>query len=321
VSCCLKLFRGSDADLICSTRVNYASNLGYIHGLETMVCMATNGAVQVEGGNWQIFANMLNASSATVRLNTAVSKISKQPDSTYQLTLHDGETTTFDEIILAAPLQYTNLAIDPPPTHVPDEIPYMALHVTLFASPFLLSPAAFNLAPATRVPQFVLTTFPPASPPADSAGPPGFYSISLHNTGVNTHANPPRLEYVYKIFSPEPVNATFLSHILGQSVSDDADVNGTVSWVHRKLWHSYPREFPRVTFEELSLEEGMWYTSGIEGFISTMETSALSGKNVARLVRDGWMGTKEKEKEEGEGESVLEKVFGGEEAELWEEEL
>ena len=28
-----------------STRVNYASNLGYIHGLETMVCMATNGYV------------------------------------------------------------------------------------------------------------------------------------------------------------------------------------------------------------------------------------------------------------------------------------
>jgi prenylcysteine oxidase/farnesylcysteine lyase len=33
----------------------------------------------------------------------------------------------------------------------------------------------------------------------------------------------------------------------------------------------------------------LWYTSGIERFISTMETSALMGKNVARLVVDGWL--------------------------------
>ena len=32
----------------------------------------------------------------------------------------------------------------------------------------------------------------------------------------------------------------------------------------------------------------MWYTSGIESFISTMETSSLMGMNVARLVADGW---------------------------------
>ena len=32
----------------------------------------------------------------------------------------------------------------------------------------------------------------------------------------------------------------------------------------------------------------MWYTSGIESFISTMETSSLMGMNVARLIADGW---------------------------------
>jgi len=62
-----------------------------------------------------------------------------------------------------------------------------------------------------------------------------------------------------------------------------------ISWVYRKLWQSYPYEFPRVTFEELRLDENLWYTSGIESFISTMETSALMGKNVARLVVDEWV--------------------------------
>jgi prenylcysteine oxidase/farnesylcysteine lyase len=281
--------------------------------------MATNGAVQIEGGNWQIFASMLNASSATVHVNTTVSKISKQQDTTYQLTLKNGQNATFDEVILAAPLQYTNLIIDPPPTHTPDEIPYMELYVTLFASPHLLDPAAFNLASGTPVPQYVLTTLPPTEVPSDSTGSPGFYSISLHNQGINTHSDRPRLEYVYKIFSPSRVTPDFLTRILGRQVTEKetnhGDVNGTVSWIYHKVWNSYPREFPRVTFEEIELDEGLWYTSGIEGFISTMETSALSGKNVARLVRDGWMDGKE-------DASILQKVFGGEMgAELWEEEL
>ena len=62
--------------------------------------------------------------------------------------------------------------------------------------------------------------------------------------------------------------------------------NEDVTWIHRKLWQSYPYEFPRTKFEKLRLNEGVWYTAGMEGFISTMETSALSGMNVARLIVD-----------------------------------
>ncbi|KAL5114390.1 hypothetical protein ACEQ8H_007739 [Pleosporales sp. CAS-2024a] len=310
-----------------STRVNYAANLAYIHGLETMVCMATNGAMQIEGGNWQIFASMLNASMANLYLNTTVASISKRQDSTYQLTLNDGQNSTFDEVILAAPLQYTDLVIDPAPKHTPDEIPYTKLYTTLFASPHRLDPIAFNMPPSSSVPQFVLTTLPPTETPADdNAGSPGYFSISIHNQGVNIFSTPPRLEYVYKIFSPTRVTPDLLSHILGHKVGQDetdhGNVNGTVSWIYHKLWYSYPREYPRVTFEEISLDDGLWYTSGIESFISTMETSALSGKNVARLVSDRWVGEKqegEKKKKKGSGMEALLDRQG--EAELWQEEL
>lgn len=306
----------------CSTRVNYASNLGYIHGLETMVCMATNGAMAIEGGNWQIFANMLNASRASIHLNTPVSNIAKQSDNTYQVTLKNGESSTFDEVILASPLQYSDLVIDPAPKHVPDEIPYMKLHVTLFATPHLLDPAAFRLAVGSTVPQFVLTTLRPNEAPDDNAGSPGFYSISVHNSGINHHSDPPRLEYIYKIFSPSRITPDFLSHIIGRPVSaheaEKGDRNGTISWIKHKIWHSYPREYPRVTFEEIALDEGLWYTSGIESFISTMETSALSGRNVARLVRDAWVDAKQAQ----EGKVGVPEVFeDGVGAELWQEEL
>jgi prenylcysteine oxidase/farnesylcysteine lyase len=277
-----------------STRVNYASNLPYIHGLETMVCMATNGAKQIEGGNWQIFAHMLKASHADVHLNTTIAQISKQQNGSYEITTHAGHTSIFDDVILASPFQYSDLIIDPTPKHVPDEIPYMALYTTLFSSPFALDRGAFNLDAGTPVPQNVLTTLPPSESPIDGAGSPSFYSISIVDAGLNPTSTPPRFEYIYKIFSPGRVNSTFLSHILGQEVSDEeaehGDPNGSVGWIHHKLWYSYPREYPRVTFEEIELDEGLWYTSGIESFISTMETSALSGKNVARLVRDKWAG-------------------------------
>lgn len=264
--------------------------------------MATSGAMQIDGGNWRIFASMLKSSPTIVtHLNTQVSQISKQDDGTYQLSAN-GSTSTFDEIILAAPLQFTDLTISPAPKHTPDAIPYVKLHVTLFASPFKLDPSAFNLGPGEAVPQYVLTTLPTSETPRDGdPGSPGIYSISMHYTSLNRHASPPRQEFIYKIFSGEPVTSTYLSHVLGHKVSEreaeEGDLNGVVSWVHRKVWHSYPREYPRVTFEEIKLDGddgGLWYTSGIESFISTMETSALSGKNVARLIADRWAAEKNK---------------------------
>ncbi|USP73414.1 Farnesylcysteine lyase [Curvularia clavata] len=275
-----------------STRVNYASNLPYIHGLETMVCMATNGAMQIEGGNWQIFAHMLKAAHANIQFNTSVSHISKQTDGSYTVTTSKGDTSSFDEVVLASPLQYSDLVIDPTPKHTPDEIPYTKLHTTLFASPFQLSQAAFNLDAKSPVPRAILTTLPPSEQPVDGVGSPNFYSISISGTAINQQASPMRKEYIYKIFSPSRVNATFLSHILSRDVSEEeaehGEANGAVSWIHHKLWHSYPREYPRVTFEEIELDDGLWYTSGIESFISTMETSALSGKNVAKLIANEW---------------------------------
>ncbi len=44
-----------------------------------------------------------------------------------------------------------------------------------------------------------------------------------------------------------------------------------------------------MTFEDPELARGFYYTSGMESFISTMETSALMGMNVARLVMDDYV--------------------------------
>jgi prenylcysteine oxidase/farnesylcysteine lyase len=280
-----------------STRVNYAQNIDNFHGLETMVCMAATGAMSVEGGNWQIFANMVASAKASIMLETEVTRIEKSKDGSFKLTSKslspelDSLTLTshFDEVILAAPYQFSNIDLDSISFRKPDNIPYVKLHVTLFTSPHLLSPIHFGLLPDKPVPQAIITTLPPDEHPPHNAtvGSPGFYSISLLQDLMNPHTG--AIEYAYKIFSPAPPTNEFLSSLIGVKTEDGEISESDITWLYRKVWHSYPYEYPRDSFEDVKLSDGLWYTSGIERFISTMETSALMGKNVARLVVDGWV--------------------------------
>ena len=293
-----------------STRVNYGQNLGLIHGLETMVCMATNGATAVEGGNWRIFKGMVKRSQAEVMLNTSVEEIVRLEDGGYELKASTKQSTSekgaakgdsFDTVILAAPLQFSGVKISPALSNPPDEIPYVTLYVTLITSPHRLSPKFFSTASSPipdqdydSIPEMVLTTLPANLDLGSSprgVGPTNFWSVStLRAVEVNGST-----QYLYKIFSPDPLSGTFLSQLLDFHYDPAAGADTVqsisrehVSWYYEKKWHSYPYEYPRVTFEELDLDgAGLWYTSGIESFISTMETSALMGKNVARLVVDG----------------------------------
>jgi prenylcysteine oxidase/farnesylcysteine lyase len=190
-----------------------------------MVCMAVEGAMQIQGGNWQIFAGMLNASNASTLLNTAVTSISKSK-SKYSLKTSTTDSLagnlstneeSFDTIILAAPLQFSQLTLaDGLIKHVPDEIPYVTLHVTLFTSPHAINQTFFNLSPKDEVPSSILTTLPKDAPlsekPEDSVGSPGFFSISTLRTVVNPETL--EKEHLYKIFSPKAVTSSFLSEIL-----------------------------------------------------------------------------------------------------------
>ncbi|KXS99992.1 hypothetical protein AC579_3028 [Pseudocercospora musae] len=297
-----------------STRVNYAQNLKYIHGLEAMVCMATEGAMAVEGGNWRIFEKMVQTSGAALHLETGVKEIQRTEKGGYTLSLRSGEDNVateqdFDVVVLAGPYQYTNITL-PLSADAPDTIPYVSLHVTLFTSPHLLSPTFFNLAPDKSPPQVILTTLADSETPGKgnkTVGSPGFLSISLLRPIIDPNTGTE--EYLYKIFSADPVSAPWLAKLLGvdhlPDNQGDEISKRDVTWMYRKVWSSYPYEYPRVTFEELKLDDGIWYTGGMDSFISTMETNALMGKNVARLVVDEIMEKMGRVKDDGDGEWVL----------------
>src|SRR4029079_10857757 len=119
----------------------------------------------------------------------------------------------------------------------------------------------------------------------------GFYSISTLRTVTNPKTM--KEEHLYKIFSAEKVTAAFLSEILGVKVpetfttSTAAETKGEgegdakvepISWFYPHIFNSYPIMYPRVNFQDPILGNGLYYTPGMESFISTMETSALMGK-------------------------------------------
>ncbi|CAK7241883.1 MAG: hypothetical protein STHCBS139747_003356 [Sporothrix thermara] len=312
-----------------STRVNYASNLARIHGLDAMVALAPSGASQIQGGNWQIFDHMARASGAAVRVNTSITHLDKVPgieeggspspsSSLSSSTRYvvktknalDVETTTeeeeeqeeFDSVVLASPFQFSGIeAGDGVLQTAIDEIPYVRLHVTLFASPLKFDAAFFSLTPGSKnVPTTVLTTLADDDDADDDdddddddgSGKAGFFSISTLRRVINPSTL--REEYLYKIFSPEAVTPAFLSKLFGVDVADtlaeEAAALPVISWYYPHVFHSYPRALPRVTFQDPVVGDSLYYTSGIESFISTMETSALMGKNVARLIVDDILG-------------------------------
>lgn len=271
-----------------------------------MVSFSTEGAVAIDGGNWQIFDNMVRASGAHFLGNTTVSSISKlstdgeRPQ--YSIAAKDtakidseseDHGVVFDDVIIANPWQYSGIdAGEDVLRHTIEEIPYTKLHVTLFSSPYKLHPGFFGLEPGAKAPSNVYTTLSEgeqAHQGAKGVGKTGFYSVSTLRNAVNPSTG--RTEYIYKIFSAEEVSASFLSKLLGTEVPDDitapkAESTSPISWYHPAWFHSYPIELPRVTFQDPVVGDGVWYTGGIESFISTMETSALMGMNVARLIVD-----------------------------------
>ena len=285
--------------------MNYASNLAYIHGLDTMVAMAPEGSMQVEGGNWQIFDQMVKKSGAHAQLETAVSSISrktkKDKSVSYTLKVESKEAAetypiTFNDLIMATPFQYAKIDMEDSILEQPiDEIPYADLAVTLFTSPLRCNPEFFNMARSSNVPSTILTTLGKEEETAifsEGAGKPGFYSVSILRNITNPATG--KLEYVYKIFSPKPVTPEFVSALLGAKIPEDfvgtqpqdQDIESPISWFYPHVFHAYPIPLPRVTFQDPVLARGFYYASGMESFISTMETSALAGMNIARLIVD-----------------------------------
>ncbi|KAK5102014.1 hypothetical protein LTS08_004474 [Lithohypha guttulata] len=178
-----------------SSRVNYAQNLADFHGLETMVCMSTEGGMSVEGGNWRIFDRMVKEAEAGIHLGAKVHRVETLPNGKSTISYnksnaHQIDESGFDVVVLAAPYNSSWLTLSPSPSWKPGKVDYVSLHVTLFTSPFRPDPAFFGLKSDQDhlVPDTIFTTLPPDTDPdslgrgVHGVGPTTFWSLSTLRT-------------------------------------------------------------------------------------------------------------------------------------------
>lgn len=246
------------------TRVNYSLDLVHIHALAALVSLeAMNNVYSIQGGNWQIFEGMVNKSKAEVRLDTTVSAVIYDPVTNKWNVASSESDEEFDYVVLAAPAQYSNIRF------VPDievaHVDYISLYSTYVVTDKPLDASAkFG---SSKTYNSILTI-----PNHESGEAVTFTSVS-HNA-VTKAGN-----HIYKVFSFEEPTDHYLSDIFG---------NVTILDKIGTLWHSYPNTRPIYDeYPNVELLHNLFYTSSIDAFISTMETNALSGKNVARLIADG----------------------------------
>ncbi|KXN81104.1 Farnesylcysteine lyase [Leucoagaricus sp. SymC.cos] len=252
-----------------ATRVNYGQaryqNVDYIHALEGLCSLAANGAVGIEGGNFQIFEQFLKRSGALMHLNTTVTSILPKKNSKGWTVATFRGSQDYTAVILAAPFHSTDIVV---PHTISEKIPkqpYVHLHVTLLTTTSEYpNPSYFALAPSTKPARMMLTTYEGVRKDGKA---PEFNSLSYHGLVRDG-------EWAVKIFSREYISDEWLSEVF----------NGQVGWVFRKEWDAYPKLPPTTSFPPVRLDKGFYYVNSFEPFISAMETETVSSRNVVDLL-------------------------------------
>ena len=237
----------------------------------------------------------------------------------------------FDEVVLAAPFEFTGININNPP-HAPQirKRSWEQMHVTVFTSPQRLAPDAFGLDQGDHdgMPLRVLTTlreseqielggtsgmkglggvewwsletmgtvpkiiWPRSRVNADEHGPNDEETIiaSEESSAPDVGADEVRTEYTYKILSPNEIsNDTILNLLVG---GRDLNQDEVITWIHRHAWsRAFPTPLPaKVTWRDgaVDIDQGLWYTGGLEGVWGGVEAAVTMGKRVADEVGNKW---------------------------------
>lgn len=255
------------------SRCNYNQEPGGMNALSGAISLAGSGDElwSVRGGNVLIVQGLLERSTAKVVLTKNVAKVKRASGGGYLLMNDDGDVSSCDGVILAAPLELTDIEL-------PDDIATranvqrkFALTVATFVQG-VLSENTFG----AEMPQAILTTANATCLSKNNASKSNaeicvspFNSVARVHRFINGTA-------IYKVFSGKELTDADLESLF----EPGAHVIATYPW------YAYPKFTPPERFApfELDKDGALCYTSPIESAGSAMEMSALSGANCAALV-------------------------------------
>ncbi|KAI9290361.1 Prenylcysteine lyase-domain-containing protein [Umbelopsis sp. AD052] len=265
-----------------ATRVNYGQDLDELHALGSHISMAAAGAHSIKGGNFKIFEEFALRSGADIRLDTVVKDIQTSVEyddncnsiTQYILQTSDGAMESFDAVIIAAPLQSTNLKSFRSPKYPK----YKKIHVTLVAG--RPNPTKFGKK-ISNVPTTIVTTGAPYLEHFENGTQP-FTTFAQHKFVKQTK------ETVVKMFSAKRMEEDELNRLFFAR-----------SWTYRKQWDAYPelRTVETADWMPIVLDgntedgidaPGIFYVNSFESLFSTMESQTVASKNIVRLLHQEW---------------------------------
>ncbi|XP_021734603.1 farnesylcysteine lyase-like [Chenopodium quinoa] len=236
------------------TRINYGQSTR-MSGLAGAVSLAGSGGGlwAVEGGNWQMAAGLINSSDVKLHLNEEIQSVS-HVGTHYELNSTKGNSYVCQVTVFATPLDELKVKIEPP-ISIPDR-KMQHTHTTFIRG--LLNPAYFGLGRVGDIPDLVGTL-------EDSKIP--FSCISV----LKKHSME---DMTYKMFSRKPVDDALLDQIFSirkETIQID--------------WAAYPHYEAPEAFAPFILDDShLYYVNAFESAASAMETGAVAGENIARLI-------------------------------------
>ncbi|KKF92471.1 Vacuolar import and degradation protein 27 [Ceratocystis platani] len=228
-----------------STRVNFGSNLDETSGMDMLLSIIPNHALQISGGNWRIFDYMVQKSKATLNSETDIGHVDYEPyirgerqnpnEKPYYIVRTKEQKKSedknshygisFDDVVFAAPMQFSHITSrhGMMPQMVREIVPYRRVHVTVLATMRRPSPKFFKVEDCDQVPDVILTTLPNKEIPlsdfgVDGRGEKGFYSIMYLRRAMNPVTG--YIEYIWKITSPNKPSPEFLSELFNSKVPE-----------------------------------------------------------------------------------------------------
>nr|GLL38767.1 farnesylcysteine lyase isoform X1 [Ipomoea trifida] len=236
------------------TRINYGQSVS-MNALAGAVSLAGSGGGlwSVEGGNWQMAAGLINRSNVELHLGEEIESVSYLGER-YELNTTKGTSYLCEVVVVATPLDELNIHFAPE-ISIPER-KLQHTHTTFIRG--LLNPSYFGLKSVSYIPELVGTIETSEVP---------FSSISI----LKQYSEQ---DMAYKVFSRSYMEDDLLDLIF--SVRNET----------LKIdWAAYPHfNAPEVFAPFILDDQHLYYVNAYENAASTMETSAVSAENIARLI-------------------------------------
>ena len=239
------------------TRIIYSQNaeLGGFAGISSLLGVYGESMYSLEDGNDVLPRKLLEASASKVKLGCKVKSIEKMSNGFFRL-LSEDNISVFDGVIIAAPLEVADIAVDNVAVQKSQACEYQKIYIRVMNG--TVDSRYFNLDASTKLPSTILT-----SKEADP--------ITRFSVREST-----RDESWVTVTSTEPI---------GNDLLDDLFKNGRTILDH--TWKAaYPVFKPTQKIPSTFLDKGLIYLNAIESAASSLESSAFAALNGIKAIKE-----------------------------------